>query len=118
MIQDPPKQSRLGEPGRGPACRVSQATKNLGTTSLKRKKKGGNPMREFDRLPGELRAWLASAVLPWRPGSVRRAFDKAVAQTRDPRLALAELDRLEARLVAKDVHRVWGRDHPQAEGVS
>ncbi|MEM1130192.1 MAG: DUF6525 family protein [Pseudomonadota bacterium] len=85
---------------------------NRGKTSLRRKRRQENPMREFDRLPEELRVWLASAVLPWRARSVRRAFDRAVARTGDTHLALRELDRLERQLVAKDAARVWGACHP------
>ncbi|WP_269812840.1 DUF6525 family protein [Pontibaca salina] len=87
---------------------------NRGTTSLKLKRRSEDPMREYDRLPAELRAWLASAILPWRPRSVRRAFDKAVARTSDRASALQELNRLQERLVAKDAGKVWGRDHPRA----
>lgn len=89
---------------------------NRGQTSLKRKRRTEDPMRDFDRLPPELRAWLAEAVLPWRPRSVRRAFERAVARTRDRARALAELDRLQDRLVARDAPRVWGRDHPGHPG--
>lgn len=71
-------------------------------------------MREFDRLPAELRAWLATAALPWRPGSAQRTFARALARTRDTACALRELDRIEARLIAKDVRKVWGEDHPAA----
>ncbi len=71
-------------------------------------------MREFDRLPAELRAWLTGAVLPWRPRSVRRAFDRAVARTKDPASAIQELDRLQEHLIAKDAQRIWGNDHPVA----
>ena len=88
---------------------------NLGATSLRRKARRADPMREFDRLPKELRAWLVSAALPWRPQSVRRAFDKAYARTRETTSALRELDRLEGRLLAKDAPRVWGARHPLAE---
>ena len=35
-----------------------------------------------------------------------------MARTADPAHALDELDRLQARLVAKDVGRIWGPDHP------
>lgn len=87
---------------------------NRGMTSLKLKQRNEDPMREFDRLPPELRAWLASAVLPWRPRSVRRAFDKAVARTRDKTSAIKELDRLQEQLIARDAHKVWGQDHPHA----
>ncbi len=85
---------------------------NRGQTSLKLKRRTEDPMRDFDRLPAELRAWLAAAVLPWRPRSVRRAFERAVAQTRDRAHALEELDRIQDRLVAKDAREVWGREHP------
>lgn len=69
-------------------------------------------MREFDHLPAELRVWLATACLQWRPRSVRRAFDSAFARTKDRDLALRELDRLQERLIARDVPRIWGQDHP------
>jgi hypothetical protein len=85
---------------------------NRGNTSLKLKQRNEDPMRDFDRLPPELRAWLAAALLPWRPRSVRRAFDRAVARTRDRTRALEELDRLQERLVTKDAGKVWGQDHP------
>ena len=85
---------------------------NRGRTSLKLKRRNEDPMQDFDRLPAELRAWLASAVLPWRPRSVRRAFDRAVARTRDRSRALEELDRLQERLVAKDAGKVWGQNYP------
>jgi len=87
---------------------------NRGKTSLRLKRRREDPMRDFDRLPAELRAWLASAVLPWRPRSARRAFDRAVARTRDTSCALEELDRLQDRLLARDVCKVWGADHPCA----
>lgn len=90
---------------------------NRGKTSLKLRRRSEDPMREYDRLPAELRLWLAAAVLPWRPKSVRRAFDKALDRTRDTRSALAELDRLQARLIARDARAVWGGDHPDAVGV-
>lgn len=72
-------------------------------------------MQDYDRLPAELRAWLASAVLPWRPRSVRRAFDKAYARTRDTQSALKELDRLQERRITKDVAQVWGANHPYTQ---
>ena len=85
---------------------------NRGTTSLKRKHRTADPMRDFDRLPSDLRLWLANATLPWRPHSVRRAFDRAYARTRDRARALQELDHLEQRLIAKDARFVWGEDYP------
>ncbi|MDJ1006371.1 MAG: DUF6525 family protein [Paracoccaceae bacterium] len=88
---------------------------NRGKTSLKLKRRNEDPMREYDRLPEELRRWLATAALPWRPRSVRRAFDKAVARTQDQTSALKELDILQARIVARDAGVVWGADHPDAD---
>lgn len=85
---------------------------NLGQTSLKRKRRPQDPMREYDGLPQELRAWVAAADLPWRPGSVRRSFERALAETGDVHRALQELDRLQERLIAKDAKKVWGEVHP------
>ena len=87
---------------------------NRGKTSLKTRRRRQSPMREFDRLPAELRAWVAGAMLPWRPRTVQAAFDKAMARTGDPKLALSELNRIQRALVAKDAGQVWGKDHPQA----
>ena len=89
-------------------------TGNRGKTSLKRKRRSENPMGDYDNLPKELRVWVAAAVLPWRPKSVRRTFDRAFSQTGDRKKALAELDRLQRRLIARDARNVWGEDHPQA----
>ncbi|MEM7732312.1 MAG: DUF6525 family protein [Pseudomonadota bacterium] len=87
---------------------------NAGQTSLKRKPRATDPMREFDGLPQELRAWVARADLPWRPGSVRRSFERALSETGDITRALEELDRLQKRLIAKDAKKVWGEVHPGA----
>ncbi|MEL7343597.1 MAG: DUF6525 family protein [Pseudomonadota bacterium] len=73
-----------------------------------------DPMREYDRLPPELRAWLPSAALPWRPRSVQRAYERAVARTGDRHSALEELSRIERCNVAKDARAIWGPDHPAA----
>ena len=73
-------------------------------------------MRDYDRLPPDLRGWLATALLPWRPKSALRAFNAAFARTRDRRRALRELDLLQARLVARDARKVWGESHPLAKG--
>jgi len=85
---------------------------NRGNTSLKLKRRNEDSMREYDRLPAELRAWLAAAVLPWRPRSVRDAFERALARTKDHSRALEELDQLQDRLVAKDSRDVWGPAYP------
>ena len=85
---------------------------NLGKTTLKRRLRRGDPMREFDRLPVELRAWLSSAVLPWRPKSVHRVYKRVLAKNRNKAEVFAKLDAIERRLIAKDARRIWGADHP------
>jgi hypothetical protein len=87
---------------------------NLGSTGLRRSRSTTHPLRVYDRLPPELRAWLARAVLPWRPESARKAFDRALAQTGSTRRALERLDAMERRLVARDAATVWGTGHPAA----
>lgn len=111
-----PKDPAAPCPKRWPQARLGPVIMqtNRGVTSLKSKQRTGNPMREFDRLPKELRLWLATAILPWRPASVRRAFARAMAQSNDPDLALDALNRLQAKLIEKDAKRVWGPDHPLA----
>ena len=94
-----------------------KARANRGTTSLKRKPRREDPMREYDGLPQELRAWVATADLPWRPKSVRRSFERALAETGDVHEALRELDRLQERLIAKDAKKVWGEVHPSVSGA-
>ena len=87
---------------------------NRGATSLKSKRRRGDKMHEFDTLPAELRTWVASAMLPWRPKSVQRTFKRALARTQSTHLALRELDRIERKLIAKDVREIWGAAHPEA----
>ena len=93
---------------------LSKMASNLGRTTLKGRRHTGDKMRDFDRLPVELRRWMAEAKLPWRAGSVKTAYDKALGRTGDPVLALRELDRVQAGLVKRDAQRIWGRDHPEA----
>lgn len=89
-------------------------TNNLGHTTLRRPRRGGNPMRDYDQMPPELRHWLARAILPWRPRSVLKVYERELARTKDRKLALAALDRLQAQRVAKDARGIWGADHPSA----
>ncbi|MGR3491859.1 MAG: DUF6525 family protein [Shimia sp.] len=84
---------------------------NRGATTLGSKRPSRDPMREFDALPPALRRWVAGAALPWSARSVRRAYAKARAKTGNEAAALRELDRLQARTVAKD-RAVWGGAHP------
>ena len=59
-------------------------------------------MRDFDQLPPVLRGWLRQAALPWRPRSVLQAYNRALARKGDPQAAIAELDRIQACLLARD----------------
>ena len=76
---------------------------NLGQTRLRKRRRVEDPMREFDRLPPILRAWLSEAAFPWRPRSVQRAYSRALARSGSPHEALAELERLQSSRLAKDV---------------
>ena len=87
---------------------------NRGATSLKCRR-AKSPMRDFDRLPSDLRRWMAGAMLPWRAATVRAAYEKAMTRTGDPARALEELDALQARLVAKDAPRIWGKAYPSRQ---
>ena len=62
------------------------------------------------------RRLAASQGIAWRPRSVQSAFRKAMARTQCKTQALRELDHLQARLIAKDVRKVWGQNHPNAVG--
>ena len=63
-------------------------------------------MQDYDRLPADLRRWVAQADLPWSPQSVQKAYRKAIAHTGDSQLALNELDRIQSILVEKDAQRL------------
>ncbi len=86
-------------------------TRNL-ATSLKRKNRA-RPMERYDRLPPELRAWLARAALPWSPHSVSRLWMKFLHEARgDVALVLERLDLAERRMLAKDRPKIWGQLYP------
>ena len=66
------------------------------------KRRSSRSLQDFDSLPATLRKWLRNAALPWRPLSAHRVYNHALADTGDPRLALAELDRRQEYLLSKD----------------
>ncbi|MBY6152306.1 hypothetical protein KUV47_03695 [Vannielia litorea] len=87
--------------------------RNAASALPRRRRAGANPMRDYDRLPPGLRLWLAGAALPWSARAVHRAFRAALARSGGcPKAALATLDRIEARLLARDAPRIWGTGHP------
>lgn len=81
-------------------------------TSLRRRNRG-QPMERYDRLPPELRAWLARAALPWSAQSVARIWSRALPEARgDVDAALRRLDQAERRMLAKDRPKIWGAGYP------
>lgn len=71
---------------------------NLGSTNLKRKRRNENPILDYDRLPKELRKWIANAELPWRPKSVLKAYERAYSRTGNSKKAMNELTRIQNHL--------------------
>ena len=55
-------------------------------------------MAAYDRLPADLRAWLAQAALPWSPASALRIWRRAGS----PAAAFARLDAAEQAALARD----------------
>jgi hypothetical protein len=78
---------------------------NLSSALCRRRKArpARDPMTEFDRLPADLRRWLSTAALPWSPRSAHRVYQRALAEARAPQEALAMLDALQAKRLARDV---------------
>lgn len=64
-------------------------------TSLRRKARP-DAMARYDRLPAELRLWLAGAALPWSASSALRLWQRALHETRDPAAARQRLSAAEA----------------------
>lgn len=75
---------------------------NLGQSSLRRKRRSGDPMAAFDGLPAPLRQWLAEAALPWSPASARRIWARSRARGLTPEQTLLSLSLAEARTLARD----------------
>jgi hypothetical protein len=74
----------------------------------------GNPMRDHDALPEPLRRWATMAALPWSARSLRRAWARAMAATGCPEAALNRLAAAEAKTLARDARRIWGKAYPFA----
>ena len=85
-------------------------------SSLRRRSRP-RPMEHYDRLPPELRAWLAKAALPWSPQSALRLWQR-VAPREGAGEALRRLDLAEARLLARDCSRIWGPSYPLGVATS
>ncbi|MEM7241688.1 MAG: DUF6525 family protein [Pseudomonadota bacterium] len=75
---------------------------NLGQTSLKRRKRQGDPMQTFDALPLPVRQWMANASLPWSPNSVRNTWSRARARGLSEQAALEFLSKCETGMLDRD----------------
>ena len=72
-------------------------------------------MAQFDRLPPDLRQWLATAILPWSVHSVLRHWKTAMHSANgDADHARALMSQIEARCIARDALLVWDGQHPAA----
>ncbi len=69
-------------------------------------------MAAYDRLPRDLRVWLAEAALPWSAASVLRLWERALRETGCAQAARARLARAEAKALAREAARVWGQSYP------
>ena len=87
-------------------------TRNLASPRARWRKT--NPMAAYDRLPPDLRSWLAGAALPWSAASVLRVWQRALHETGCPEAAKARMTRAEARTLARDAAKVWGATYPTA----
>lgn len=85
--------------------------RNLATPRARWRKT--NPMAAYDRLPPDLRSWLAGAALPWSAASVLRIWQRALQETGCPQAARTRLSHAEAKTLARDAMAVWGHAYPK-----
>ncbi|MQY41756.1 hypothetical protein GG681_03830 [Epibacterium sp. SM1969] len=74
---------------------------NRGSTGLRTRARRGNPMEIYDRLPGDLRQWMAGACLPWSPSSCLKIWRNARARGLPVEERLALLNRIEQATLKK-----------------
>ncbi|WP_239479527.1 DUF6525 family protein [Actibacterium sp. 188UL27-1] len=86
--------------------------RNLGQSSLPRKRRSADPMTTFDGLPAPLRHWLSQAALPWSPASARRIWSASLAKGLTAEETLLSLTRAEARTLARDKTMVRLENEP------
>jgi hypothetical protein len=77
-------------------------TDNLGSTTLKKRRRVADPMMTYDRLPQPLRSWLAGAALPWSPKSCKRIWDKARSNGLSVDDAIVVLTEAERKTLSRD----------------
>lgn len=76
--------------------------RNLGATTIPRRRRAVDPMAAYDALPPVLRRWLAGAALPWSPASARRVWLAVRSEGGDEAAAIARLDHAERRTLRRD----------------
>ena len=93
------------------------ARRNL-ATGLRRRKRP-HPMAHYDRLPAELRLWLAGAALPWSPVSALKLWKRFERGCRGDTVVMRRrMDQTEARMLARDTPRIWGLGYPRIEAAT
>ena len=75
---------------------------NLGETSLRRRRRRGDPMRLFDGLPQDLRVWMTTAALPWSPHSCARIWQRAQRAGLSPSDTIARLEKSERKALQRE----------------
>lgn len=80
----------------------NKPSRNLGSTSLRMRRRNVDPMQAYDALPRPLRNWLAQAALPWSPVSTNRIWTRARARGLSVEGALQSLAQVEAKTLARD----------------
>ena len=81
-------------------------TGNLGSTTLKKRRRAADPMTTYDTLPQPLRSWLAEAMLPWSPKSCKRIWDKVRSNGLSIDDAIVALTEAERKTLSRDKHCV------------
>lgn len=89
----------------------TRSSRNIGETSLRGRRRNGNPMHAYDALPSPLRQWLAQAALPWSPASVKRVWTRARAKGQSVEHALQTLTQAELKTLARDTHQTLPHTH-------
>lgn len=96
-----------------------QTTRSNLRSTLKRRPRTASPMAAYDRLPVELRLWLAQAALPWSTQSALRLWRKTLRTCGgNTEEALHRLCRIEQGTLSRDARRIWGESHPAAQGTA
>ncbi|MFA3916296.1 DUF6525 family protein [Ruegeria hyattellae] len=77
-------------------------SRNLGQSSLRRKRRSGNSIAAFDCLPTPLRQLLSEAALRRSPASARSIWSKLQAKGLTPDETLIPLSQAKAKTLARD----------------